>query len=78
MRSMTEGLLQSKGTTPQALTRQLPLHRGAESSPNTKRERTFAFVPFFMFLYFTRWRLIFIEVVFSNAVVRSSTFRTCL
>ena len=32
----------------------------------------------FIFLYFTRWRLIFIEVVFSNGVVRSSTFRTCL
>ena len=29
MRSMTEGLLQNKKTTPQALTRRLPLHRGA-------------------------------------------------
>ena len=38
MRSMTEGLLQSKGTTPQALTRQLPLHRGAESCTNFCRD----------------------------------------
>ena len=34
MRGMTEGLLHGKDTTPQALTRQLPLHRGAESRTN--------------------------------------------
>ena len=70
MRSMTEGLLQSKGTTPQALTRQ--------KAHQHKKGTNLRVRSLFIFHYFTRWRLIFIEVVFSNAVVRSSTFRTCL
>ena len=35
-RTAAEGLLQSHGTTPQALPRQLPLHRGAESRTNRR------------------------------------------
>ena len=54
-----------------------PLHRGVKKHINTKGNEL-SVRSLFIFLYFTRWRLIFIEVVFSNGVVRSSTLRTCL
>ena len=43
MRSMTEGLLHGSKTTPQALARQLPLHRGAENTHRRGDHRSPAF-----------------------------------